>query len=236
MNLADTIISSVEFHGKISLVIFLEGCPLRCLYCHNSEILNPGENKSIKEVYEKIDDAKDFIDAVNVSGGEPLAQNKDTIKILEYSRNLNLKTKIDTSGVYPEKLKEILDLNLVDYVAMDIKAPFPDYEKITGSNIGKNVRKSMELVNQYPKVHLECRTTYVPKLLTPEDIKEIARNIKCDTYTIQQFRNRNVLDEKLKEIEDPNPNTLREIAENIKLLLKDTEIKVKSAEFGEEII
>lgn len=236
MDLADTIISSVEFHGKISLVFFLEGCPLRCPYCHNWEILNSQDKVSIETAYKKIDDAIDFIDAVDVSGGEPLKQCNDTIKILKYAHNLGLKTKIDTSGVYPEKLEEILKLNILDYVAMDIKAPFNKYEEIIGLNIGENVKKSMNIVNKYPDVYFECRTTYVPTLLTEEDIENIATSIKCDTYTIQQFRNRNVLDEKLKKIEDPNPNILREIAKNVKPILNNTIIKVKTAEFGEEII
>ena len=236
MKIGTTLISSVEFHGNMSLVIFMATCPLRCPYCHNGEILEDGDDIDIGEVYKVIDGSKDFIDAVDVSGGEPLLQLNDLISILRVAKKLGLKTKLDTSGVYPDRLKKVLDLNLVDYVAMDIKSPFEKYETIIGSNIGENVKKSMELVNQYDKTYLECRTTYVPGLLKPEDIIDIGHEIKCNVYTLQQFRNRSVLDEDLKDIESPNPNELKEIAKKIKPILKDSVIKVKSAEFGEEVI
>ena len=235
MKIGSTIISSVEFHGNMSLVIFLEGCPLRCPYCHNAEILTSNDNMSIEEIYEKIDTAYDFIDAVNISGGEPLVQTEDVIKILKYAKKLGLKTKIDTSGVYPEKLEKILKENILDYIAMDIKAPFNKYPEIINADIGENVKKSMNIANQY-NVYLECRTTYVPKLLNEKDIINIAKTVNCNTYTLQQFRNRVVLDEKLKEIEDPNPSELKEIALKIKPLLNNTTIKLKTAEFGEQKI
>ena len=195
-----------------------------------------GDDIDIGEVYKVIDDSKDFIDAVDVSGGEPLSQLDDLISILRVAKKLGLKTKLDTSGVYPDRLKKVLDLNLVDYVAMDIKSPFEKYETIIGSNIGENVKKSMELVNQYDKTYLECRTTYVPGLLKPEDIIDISYEINCNVYTLQQFRNRSVLDEDLKDIESPNPHELKDMAKKIKSILKDSVIKVKSAEFGEEVI
>jgi pyruvate formate lyase activating enzyme len=81
---------------------------------------------------------------------------------------------------------------------------------------------------------LECRTTYVPNLLKYEDIKQISREIECDLYTLQQFRNKNVLDESLEDIESPNPNELRRLANEIKPVLN--KVKVKTSEFGEESI
>ena len=141
MKLGSAIISSVEFHGNMSLVIFLAECPLRCPYCHNKEILESPDNAKIEEIYEKIDIAHDFIDAVNISGGEPLVQTEEVIKILKYAKNLGLKTKIDTSGVYPDKLEKILKENILDYVAMDIKAPFDKYKQVINANIGIKVKK-----------------------------------------------------------------------------------------------
>lgn len=236
MKIGTTIISSVEFHGNMSLVIFMATCPLRCPYCHNGEILESGDEVDVGEVYKVINDSKDFIDAVDVSGGEPLVQLNDLISILKATKNLGLKTKLDTSGVYPDRLNEILELGLLDYVAMDIKAPFEKYEDVIGSDIGDNVRESMQLVNNHDNVYLECRTTYVPGLLNSEDILKIADEIKCNVYSLQQFRNRSVLDESLENVESPNPNDLKEIAKKLKPFLPDSVIKVKSAEFGEEVV
>ena len=117
---------------------------------------------------------------------------------------------------------------------LDIKAPFNKYKEIIGEDIGENVRKSMEICLKFPETYFECRTTYVPGLMSPEDVVEIAKNIRCDVYTIQQFRNRTVLDEKLKETPSPSRKELIEIAESVKPFLRN--IKIKTSEFGDETI
>lgn len=234
MYIGGNVISSVEFHGNMSLVFFMAGCPLRCKYCHNVELLNKEDETDLTSVKHIINDSADFIDAVVISGGEPLVQVDAVADILRYVKEIGLKTKLDTSGVYPKRLKKLLDEKLVDYISLDFKAPVYKYKKIVGSNIGPEVKESMDLINSYD-VHLEVRTTFVPTLLTKKDIIRIADEVKADVYTIQQFRNKEVLDPKLLEVENPNPNELRKIAKSIKPYF-DGIIKVKSAEFGEEII
>ncbi|CDG64513.1 MAG: pyruvate formate lyase activating enzyme [Methanobacterium sp.] len=225
------ILSSLEYPGKISLVIFTGGCSLRCPYCHNPELIAGGDETSFSTIMKEIDESLDFIDAIVITGGEPTMQIKEVGQILEYSRRKGLKTKLDTNGCNPESLQEILEL--VDYVALDIKAPFSKYKKIIGEEIGEKVKKSMEIVAD-SNVFLECRTTYVPGLLNPEDVYNIARTIKCDIYTLQQFRNRVVLDEKLKNTPNTDPKELKEIALKIKPQLG--KVKIKTSQFGEEII
>lgn len=234
MYVGGTVISSVEFHGNMSLVIFMSKCPLACRYCHNAELLDDNTQLSFEEIKKEIDDAADFIDAVVISGGEPLVQSDAVIEILKYVHKLGLKTKLDTSGIYPDKLENILKLNILDFISLDVKAPFEKYRKVTGSNVGSQVHKSMNLINKYG-VHLEARTTYVPTLHTKKDIYNLVRDIEAEVYTIQQFRNRNVLDPALEEVEVPNPHDLRKLAEYVKPYF-DGVVKVKSAEFGEEII
>ena len=232
MEIGGTIISSVEFHGKISLVIFMAKCPLKCPYCHNSEILEGGSEVSLSEIYKIIDDSSEYIDAVVISGGEPLVQFEEIVSILKYSKKLELKTKLDTSAYYPDRIKKVLPL--LDYLAIDVKAPYNKYKEIIGSDIGENVEKSVKIANSEPNIFLECRTTYVPNLLTSEDIKQISREIECDLYTIQQFRNKNVLDHSFEEVESPNPNELKKLAKEIKPVLN--KVKIKTSEFGEECI
>jgi len=226
------IVSSLEFPGKMSLVIFTAGCMLKCPYCHNPGIIQGGESKELSEIFSSIDESLDFIDSVVVTGGEPLMQEDQVIEILKYSKKLELKTKVDTNGFYPEKLLNMIDL--IDYIAMDIKAPFDNYEKVIGEDIGSNVRRSMEVCQKFPETFLECRTTYVPALMEPGDVIEIAKNIKCNQYTLQQFRNRTVLDESLLETPVPSRDDLITIAESITPFQKH--IKIKTSEFGEEII
>lgn len=225
------IISSLEFPGKISLVIFTGGCILKCPYCHNPEIIDGGKDVELDEVLQKIEKSMDFIDSVVITGGEPLIQHEDVEKVLKYSKDQKLATKIDTNGFFPDRLQNII--NLLDYVALDIKAPFDKYNKIVGSDIGFNVRRSMESCIK-EDVYLECRTTYVPCLMNIEDIVEIAKKIDPDMYTLQQFRDKTVLDEKLYGTPIPSREELKKIGETIKPFLK--KVRIKTSEFGEEAI
>ena len=235
MYVGGTLISSVEFHGNMSLVIFMSKCPLACRYCHNVELLEDDTQKTFEEIKSEIDNASDFIDAVVISGGEPLMQLDAIIEIFTYVKSIHLKTKLDTSGIYPEKIKKLLELELLDFVSLDIKAPFEKYRKVTGSNVGSQVKKSMKLLNNNPNVHLELRTTYVPTLHTKKDIHNLVNDVEGDIYTIQQFRNKNVLDPALEKVDVPNPHDLVKLAHDIKPLF-DGIVKVKTAEFGEQVI
>lgn len=234
MYIGGTVISSVEFHGNMSLVIFMSQCPLACRYCHNVELLEDKTEWSLEKVISEIDSSSDFLDAIVISGGEPLVQTDAVIEILRHVRKLGLKTKLDTSGIYPDKLKKLLDLKLLDYVSLDVKTTFSKYRKVTGADVGFKVKKSMEMIND-SDVYLELRTTYVPTLHTKKDILNLVDEIDGDIYTIQQFRNKNVLDPALEKVEVPNPHDLRKLAEQIKPYFSGV-VKVKSAEFGEEII
>ena len=235
MYVGGTLISSVEFHGNMSLVIFMSKCPLACRYCHNVELLEDTTQKTFDEVKLEIDNAADFIDAVVISGGEPLMQLDALIEIFTYIKSINLKTKLDTSGIYPEKVEKLLELELLDFVSLDIKAPFEKYRKVTGANVGSQVKKSMKLLNNDSNVCLELRTTYVPTLHTKKDIRNLVADVEGDIYTIQQFRNKNVLDPALEKVDVPNPHDLVKLAQDIKPLF-DGVVKVKTGEFGEQII
>jgi pyruvate formate lyase activating enzyme len=232
MILGGMLVSSVEYPGKISLVIFTGGCLLRCPYCHNPELIDGGEQVNLHYIKTEIEDSLDFIDSLVITGGEPLIQYNELEKILRYVKRSGLMVKLDTNGCYPQRLKKIL--KYIDYIALDVKAPFNMYDEITGSPIGESVKESMQIVMKSPETFLECRTTYVPGLLHKEDLLNIAKNIDCNLYTIQQFRNRVVLDEKLKKTPIPSREELREIAEEIKPLVR--KVKIKTSEFGDEVV
>lgn len=231
MKIGESLISTLEYPGKISLVIFLAICPLRCHYCHNPELLRGGREVSIMDVNNKIEENSDFIDAVVISGGEPLVQSMEVKKILSYAKDLGLKTKLDTSGCYPEKLEKIIEK--VDYLGLDIKAPFNKYKSVCGLDIGKDVKKSMEIANK-SDAFLECRTTYTNKLLSHDDIVNISKNISCDLYKLQQFRNKVVFSKEFEEVDSPNVDELRQIAKRIRPYQNN--LKIVTAEFGEEVI
>jgi len=232
MKFGGHIISSLEFPESMSLVIFTSGCPLRCPYCHNPGLIDGGEDIPIGEIFTKIQESMDFIDAVVITGGEPLSQYNNIKEILNYCQELDLKIKLDTNGYYLQRLKKVI--KYLDYVALDVKAPLDKYKEIIGTDIGDLVHESMEICNNNSNIFLECRTTYVPSLMNVNDIKRIAQEINCDLYTLQQFRNRVVLDEKLRNTPDATQKELKEIANQIKPILN--KVKIKTAEFGDEII
>ena len=128
MYFGGSVISSVDFHGRISLAIFLSQCPLRCPYCQNAELLDDKTTKSLEEVKELIDHSADFLDAVVISGGEPLLQSDDVLELFKHTEDIGLETKLDTSGVYPQKLEPLLDY--LDYLVQRLKV-YKDFYLLT---------------------------------------------------------------------------------------------------------
>lgn len=231
INYGGSFISSIDFPGKMTYVISTAGCPLRCQYCHNPELFDSNNLVELTYLLKQMEDNCLFMDAFALTGGEPLMQDKEIPKLFEYAKELGLHTKLDTNGVYPFKLKKILDL--VDYIALDIKAPWDKYLEVTGFDIGKKIEESMEIIYD-SDTYLECRTTYVPALLNEADIIKISKNIKCDLYTLQQFRNRTVLNPELENSQEPSPDELKSIG--LKIKPNVNQVKIKTREFGAEIL
>lgn len=228
--------SSLDYPGKMSLVLFTPGCDLRCKYCHNPQLLkNEHLTKwDIEEIEDEIDKNIDFIDGIVLSGGEPLL-HLDVIKnFIKKAKNADLLVKLDTNGLHPNEINEII--NSLDYVAMDIKAPLDKYYKISDiypNNTEETINKTIDIILKH-KVFLECRTTYVPKLLTPQDIYDLTKNLRCNMYTLQQFRNRITYDAGLSQYPEPNPESLVEIIKNLDTNIP--EIHLKSSQFGNQTI
>lgn len=235
MNITPTY-SSLDYPGKMALVLFTPGCNLRCKYCHNPQLLKDQKltKWDIEEIEEEVEANMDFIDAIVLSGGEPLLHLDDIKNFIKQAKDSNLLVKLDTNGLHPNETREIIkDL---DYVAMDIKAPLDKYYKITDvypNNTAQLITETMGIILEND-VFLECRTTYVPGLLDKHDIGELTQNLKCDRYTLQQFRNRVTLDANLANFEEPNPEFLTEILENIETEIP--EIRLKSRQFGNQLI
>lgn len=235
MNIQPTY-SSLDYPGKMALVLFTPGCDLRCKFCHNPQLLKNQHLSQwdIEEIMEEVENNMDFIDAIVLSGGEPLLHMEAAKSFIKQAKDSDLLVKLDTNGLHPKQTREII--GDIDYVAMDIKAPLDKYYKISDiypSNTEEIINETINIIKDN-NVFLECRTTYVPKLLEPGDITELTRNLKCDRYTLQQFRNRVTLDASLSVYEEPNPEYLREILENLETNIP--EIRLKSRQFGNQLI
>ncbi len=190
--------SLIDFPGKLSAVIFTQGCNFRCPYCHNSELVLPEKMQAPipeSEVLAFLQERRGKLQGVVVTGGEPTLQN-DLIDFMQQIRDMGFLLKLDTNGSNPEVLREIIHLGLVDYVAMDIKAPMDKYEFVTGAmDIEAKIKRSINIILTSQLEH-EFRTTLAPKLVSREDIEKIKPLINgSNRYVVKNFiPGENVLD------------------------------------------
>lgn len=185
-------LTTVDWEGRLSAVVFLQGCPWRCRYCHNSELtpLTAPGMRPWAEIREQLAERRGFIDAVIFSGGEPTLQSELPDAVREV-KELDFEVALHTNGFDPTALGRVLDTGDVDYVAMDVKAPFDEYEMITQiPRSGIAPRESVGVLLSSGVDH-ELRTTYHPALLTHDHLREIARTLSdmgAERWIIQLFR------------------------------------------------
>ena len=197
-------LSLIDYPGKLAAVIFTQGCSMRCHFCHNPTLVIPkkftepvSENEVIKELLNR----KKYLDGVVISGGEPTIQS-GLFSFLEKIKKENFLVKLDTNGTEPKILNNLIQNNLIDYVAMDIKSPFEKYPLITGTSINiDNIKKSINILFS-SNINYEFRSTLVPKLHNIEDIKKMAQSIsKAPLYVLQNFIPQNTLNKELTNTE-----------------------------------
>jgi pyruvate formate lyase activating enzyme len=226
--------SFVDWDGEIASLVFTPGCNMRCPYCYNHElVLQPGsyENVPKEYVFSYLDEHSDFIDGVVIVGGEPTVHS-DLPDFCRALKERGLKVKLDTNGSRPTVLKQLLREGLVDYVAMDVKAPLnaEKYSRLAGIAMNgelEGVRKSIALLKG-SDIDYEFRTTYVPTMHRPGDIEEIARELKgARRYVLQKFAPLNIRDEALKGVAPPTDEEMDELVERAGRHLEDVKWRGK---------
>ena len=185
-------LSLLDYPNKMACIVFLGGCNFRCPFCHNAPLVVAKEFENIEQgvFFEYLEKRKNLLEAVVVSGGEPLA-NEDIFEFLQKIKSMGFLVKVDTNGSFPKKLKQIVEKKLVDYVAMDIKNSFSKYAKTCGKEDIKidSVKESIQFLLEN-NVDYEFRTTVVNKLHEKEDFLEIAKMIcGAKRYFLQDFKN-----------------------------------------------
>jgi len=181
--------SLIDYPGKISAIVFTRGCNFRCPYCHNPELVDPqryAEPWQEEEYWAFLQSrTQKKLDAVVVTGGEPTLQ-EDLEPFLEKIRKMGFLIKLDTNGSNPDVLKDLLSANLVDYIAMDIKAPLEKYSEVAKVPIDKtDIQESIELIKQSTVDH-EFRTTIAKNVLSKEDVVNIAKMLQGEKLYILQ--------------------------------------------------
>ncbi len=218
--------------GEVSFVIWFCGCNLRCPYCQNFPMVISDRalchTVSLDGMIEKIEEAKPYIDYVQVTGGEPTLQEKQLGYLYGKTKEIGINTSLDTNGTRPQVIEGFIKKGILDHVAMDIKAPLKPHKYAKASGISPNkalliiekIGESLEIVSKMEFV--EIRTTYVPGIVDEKDIVEIADLLGSyltknrHYYIIQQFiPNKNAPDPRYKTGGLVNIEQLKRIAYRI---------------------
>ncbi len=182
--------SLIDFPEKISALIFTQGCPFLCHFCHNPNlVLNSMFTPLIDEndLFSFLKKRQNQLDGIVITGGEPTIQ-KDLIEFIKKIKNLNYQVKLDTNGINPDVIQKLLEENLIDYIAMDIKAPLEKYNLVTQKDIDLNlIKKSINIIVS-SNIKYEFRSTLVKNLHELEDIEKMSKLIKnSNLYILQKF-------------------------------------------------
>lgn len=190
--------SLIEYPGKISAIIFCQGCNFRCPYCYNRELVLPELFQPLlleEDILDFLAKRRGKLEAVTITGGEPALQ-PDLNSFISRLKGMEYLVKVDTNGSIPIVLEEWIQSRLVDYIAMDIKGPLDKYGEITRSGIDPDKILQSIGILMASGVDYEFRTTVVQSLLTGDDILKIARLIAgAKRYALQRFLASKTLDD-----------------------------------------
>ena len=208
-----TAFTLIDYPGKTACMVFTIGCNFRCPYCHNPELVDETVEETFSEEYvlSFLQKREGLLDGLVITGGEP-TMHDDLLPFIERVKAMGFLVKLDTNGTNPAMLKTAIEKKLVDYVAMDVKAPMRTYHKTVGRPVDTSaIRKSIRILME-GQVAYEFRTTVVKALLSPEDIEEIAKEIAgAEQYYLQQFIPTTILNPQFKKKVTYTDDELRQL-------------------------
>ena len=226
-------LSLVDWDGKISSVVFLAGCNLRCPFCYNTTlVLHPEKLPTIP--FEQIEDhlkrSRGWVDGIVISGGEPTIHS-DLPELCQKIKKLGFLVKLDTNGTNPVMMKELINRKLVDYVAMDIKAPLTKekHSRVCGvnmENLLEKIEKTIDILLE-DGVEYEFRTTMILGLHDERDIEEICQRIRgCRRYVIQNYKGYvETIDAKFKNLKPFSEEEMKAFFTTAKKIIPNTMLR-----------
>lgn len=255
INLGDIIpTSTVDWQGKVVMAVFLRGCPYRCPYCSNARFIDVEEGyiaPDITKVKDEILRAKDFIDGVVFSGGEPLQQPAALNELASFVKGLGLLVGVQTNGAYPDRMIAMADKKLLDAVLLDVKSPLrmEQYMRAIGQqgrqDLLQAVKSSIEacgkLRSEGTLQYYEARTTIFRGLADMEDdVCAIAASLKsCDAYVLQQGRPEIAMEESIRNLSVVSHADMLALAKAARSCVKVQnvkKVKVRTRELGDETV
>lgn len=223
-------LSLLDYPGVVASIIFTQGCVLRCLYCHNPELipLKPQVSGLTQEsILAQLTKYRRMIEGVCVTGGEPTI-HPDLPNFLKKLKALGLLIKLDTNGVHSRLLRGIINQGLVDYIAMDIKHTWERYPDIIGLHHPRLIaecQKTLALIQSSSVTH-EFRTTVYPALHQAEDLTTIAKQLTPGTrYALQGIRYETTL---IKNLPRTPSLDLAQAAAKIRQIRPDLHIEIRT--------
>lgn len=211
----------VNFPGYVASTVFTCGCNFRCPYCHNPEFVVLGSDETYfgetyteEEILEHLRKRRGFLDALVVSGGEPTL-HKELSAFLRKVKEQNLLIKLDTNGSRPDVLASLINEKLIDYVAMDLKAPLEKYAQL-GFNSPQVIEESMKLLRDSGIGH-EFRTTCPKRFLQESDFPEMAKLVGTSRWYLQTFNPAKTLDPDYNNVSSFSKEELRDIISSLGL-------------------
>lgn len=231
----------VDFPGIVAGSFFLRGCNLRCPYCYNRGLVENTDStesfNTINELFSHLEKRKGLLHGLVISGGEPLL-NPYTPVIIKKAKSLGYKIKLDTNGTLPSELEFFISNPELhpDFIAMDIKTSPYKYASMLCNPASKFfckdeyfekvLKKSIELISNYPADQREFRTVLVPLLLQKEDIETIGKMIPEDSsWQFAQFRNENCLNPDYNKINPYSDKEIKELIDFAKSFVKGAELR-----------
>ena len=217
-----------DFPGVISATVFLGSCNFRCPYCHNAGlVLNPDDLPTFPVDYfiHFLDSRKDWLEGICITGGEPLL-HPDLADFMSFLKERELLVRLDTNGSFPSRLEDLIAKNLVDSIAMDVKAPLGKYEEVTRAAVDvKNIQKSIDII-KHSGVDYMFRLTAVPGLIDRAGITEIGRMLEgAKVFQIQQFVPVNTLDPTFERLKPFKREEIQELGKNIERYFSEVRIE-----------
>jgi len=220
----------IDYPGRVAATVFLSGCNFRCPFCYSSELVLPERIKdqpvlSEKYFFDFLRDKVGLLEGIVVCGGEPTL-NLDLPDFLKKIKDMGFLVKLDTNGSNPRMLESLIEQKLVDYVAMDVKAPKEKYLDVVKGKIDVNdIERSINILKE-GKVDYEFRTTIVPGIHSKEDIINIASWLKpAKRYFLQNFRADKTIDPSFEGVKPYLDSFLLEIKGEIASGFEDCQIR-----------
>ncbi len=217
----------IDYPGKLACTIFIGGCNLRCGYCYNSSLVfNKGDTIPLQDIFDFLSSRKKHLEGVCITGGEPTLYPQ-IIHLCQLIKEMGYLVKLDTNGTNPELLEQLLQKQLIDYCAMDVKCPITDYDKVVQVWTNKKrLRKSVRLLLN-SSIEYEFRTTLLPDMSSEKAILQIAQSIKgAKRYYLQQFRPTSTcIDEKYCSITPLSEEKILELKHLVEPFVEHVEVR-----------